>query len=494
MAGAILAGLLLTTYIPPLSAIPNPVGLFWRFAGGYSYDPNLPFRNSFVINGSPDRLLAPRLAVLLGAVGLSPLDPVQPLRAYEFLRVGLHPDHPEVALVTTRFIYADGTSRVYPVPLAEPEYSPAGFWRTGWDLDGLERLRSQHLALRGQPFANESSPIRLGPARRLDTLPPAAQRLDEVNPYHWLWGSVRVQHLVWSPGGQHFLVLMETSTTRQLWAVSPDGAAPYLVAEGDIFDYGWSPDGSHVLFTRFDPAAAAHDPALRYAIVSVPFDTSRTAREVQLVTGLESDVLPGLTETGAWFFSADSAWGVPYSGGAPTLLFGGLDGLSPSGAPLPSPDGLTAAFACGRSLCLLPDLPAQLGSSAPRVIRTEIAPVSELAWAPGGDQLAVVTRDPNSLLPVDLVVVNQAGQMLFAVTISPRDATETPQWTPDGQAVLVQTYPQDGRRIIAVDIPSRQVLDLSQEHWDAYFALSPDGQRLLLNNGRGDFWEADLIR
>jgi hypothetical protein len=38
------------------------------------------------------------------------------------------------------------------------------------------------------------------------------------------------------------------------------------------------------------------------------------------------------------------------------------------------------------------------------------------------------------------------------------------------------------------------VFDLSQEHWDAYFALSPDGRSLLLNNGRGDFWLADVLR
>jgi hypothetical protein len=58
----------------------------------------------------------------------------------------------------------------------------------------------------------------------------------------------------------------------------------------------------------------------------------------------------------------------------------------------------------------------------------------------------------------------------------------------------VQTCRYQGRRIIAVDLATRQTLDLSQEHWDAYFALSPDGNNLLLNNGRGDFWIAEVIR
>ena len=67
-------------------------------------------------------------------------------------------------------------------------------------------------------------------------------------------------------------------------------------------------------------------------------------------------------------------------------------------------------------------------------------------------------------------------------------------WTPDNQAVFVQTYPNDGRRLIAVDLATQQVLDLSQEHWDAYYALSPDGTTMLVNNGRGGFWLAEVVR
>jgi len=484
----------LATYVPPVSSIPNPAGLYWRVAGGYSYDPNLPFKNAFVIAGAPERTLQPRLGQLIGMVGLTPLDPVQPLRGFEFLRVGLHPNHPEVALVTTRLIYADGTSRVYPVPLALPAYSLGGFWRTGWQVDGLERLRSQHLALPGQPFAGPEAPIHLGPARRLEQLAPAAQRLDEVNPYHWLWSSVRVQQLVWSPDGAGFLAVMEGARARQLWAVPLDGAPPRLVATGDIYNYGWSPDGRFVVYTRFDPDAAAVNPIRRYALAAVPLDNTRSGSERQLVTGLQSDALPGLTTDGAWFFSDGSAWVVGYEGGAPTLALGGLEDYSPQAAPQPAPDGRSVAFPCGTALCLVPDLQDQMGTTSPRVMRTTVTPVAELAWSPAGDWIAVVTRDPNNLRPVELTVVGPAGELGLTVGIAPRDATEAPQWLPDGRAILVQTYPQDGRRIIVVDLPSGQVWDLSQEHWDAYFALAPTGDRLLLNNGRGDFWVADVVR
>ncbi len=47
--------------------------------------------------------------------------------------------------MTTRFIYADGSSRVYPVPVFDPALEFAGFWLGGWREDGLERLRSQHV-------------------------------------------------------------------------------------------------------------------------------------------------------------------------------------------------------------------------------------------------------------------------------------------------------------------------------------------------------------
>jgi Tol biopolymer transport system component len=117
-----------------------------------------------------------------------------------------------------------------------------------------------------------------------------------------------------------------------------------------------------------------------------------------------------------------------------------------------------------------------------------------MAWSPDGTRLAIVSRDLNNLRPVELIIASRAGVEQLRVEVAPRDVTDAPQWAPDGGAVFIQTFPQDGRRIIAVDLASRQVIDLSREHWDAYFALMPDGRRLLLNNGRGDFWIADVRR
>jgi hypothetical protein len=231
----------------------------------------------------------------------------------------------------------------------------------------------------------------------------------------------------------------------------------------------------------------------RFAIAAAPLDPVQSPAR-QLATSLESAELPGLTTEGAWFFSEGTVWIAPYDGGRTQLAVGGLADYRPRGAPRPTPDKTRLAFGCGGALCLLPDLLGQIGGPAAGVQEIPIASVAELAWSGDGAHLAVISRDPNGLLAVTLYVVDADGEVVREAEVAPRNATDTPQWTSDGSAILVQTYPQDGRRIIAVDLDSGAVLDLSKEHWDTYFALAPDGQSLLLNNGRGGFWEAPLLR
>jgi hypothetical protein len=494
VVGGLLAAGLLVSFVPPFSALPNPAGLYWRLAGGYSYDPHLPFKNDFLIAGRPDSTLRPYLDQLIGQVGLSPLDPVQPLRGYEILRVSLHPHHNRIVLVTTRFIYADGSSRIYPVPLLDPAQDLRGFWLAGWRNDGLERLRSQHLALTGQPFAGPADPVAVGPAQRLNALSPAANRLDESNPAHWLWGSVRVQRLVWAPDGRSFLAAMETDPgRRQLWAVGLDGSTPKLVASGDIREYGWSSDGGTIVFTLFDPAAAALSPDQPFAIQAVPTN-SIGHQAVPIVTRLPTAQLPGLSAEGIWFFADGNLWRGAYAGGEPQLIASGLASENVRGEPRPGPGGQQAAFACGANLCLMPLRGGQPSGALITLAQAAGLAPAEMTWSADSSLLAVVDRSSNPGLPVNLAIVSSAGQAISTSQIAPGDVSEAPQWTPDGKTVLVQTYPYQGRRIVAVDVLSGRPFDLSQPHWDAYFALSPDGTQLLLNNGRGDFWTAPLIR
>jgi Tol biopolymer transport system component len=127
-----------------------------------------------------------------------------------------------------------------------------------------------------------------------------------------------------------------------------------------------------------------------------------------------------------------------------------------------------------------------------RVIRA--TGIRSIAWDQTGARLAAVSLDTNNLGPVALLVVSRDGTLEQNALVAPRDATDTPQWTADGQFVFVQTFPMGGRRILTVNAETGQVLDLSREHWDAYFALSPDGKSVLLNNGRGGFWLAPVVR
>jgi len=180
-------------------------------------------------------------------------------------------------------------------------------------------------------------------------------------------------------------------------------------------------------------------------------------------------------------------WLAPFDGSPAQRLVADLVTDKPALPPRPAPDGTRLAFGCGSELCL-----ASVDGAIDA--RVPLPGAAEATWAADGTRLAVVDRDPNDLRPVRLVILSRDGETLLTGDIAPRDVTDPPQWTPDGGAVFVQTYPQNGRRIIALDLASAQVTDLSQEHWDAYFALTPDGTALLLNNGRGDFWVADVIR
>jgi hypothetical protein len=488
--GVTLSIVLVFGFVPPLSALPNPIGLVWRAVGGYSYDPHLPFVNLWVVRGDPILKLRPYMDRLIGQVGLDPLDPVQPLARYAFERI-IQPRDTRFMLVTTRFVYADGSNRVYDVPMAYPVVGGFGIGFSYWLDDGLERLRAQHVALPGQPFAAESSPIRLGDAVRLN-LPVQADQLDTMNPAHWLWSGNRLQRLVWSPQGDAFLMVEQQSDrTRQIWLVSLDGSTPQPVNRGgSVFEYGWSPDGKFIIYTApgeglvssgvreatqlvMTPRAALQRPAARRAIVNAS--------------------LPSLTQQGIWYTQDGALWLMDYQTGASTRVTA-LPDLGRATDALPiywpiavSPDASRVAFACGDNLCLM-----NLDGSDRRVIQA--TGIRAITWDRTSTRLAATSLDANNLGPVRVLIVSREGELQHSADVAPHDATDPPQWTPDGKVVFVQTYPMNGRRILTADADTGQVLDLSREHWDAYFALSPDGKSVLLNNGRGGFWLAPVVR
>jgi hypothetical protein len=494
LAGVLFSLMLVFGFVQPLSVLPNPVGIVWRITGGYSYDPNLPFVNWWIVRGDPVPRLQPFMDRMIDEVGLDPLDPVQPLVRYHFERV-VQPRDTRFILVRTRFIYADGSNRVYDVPMAHPYSADLGYLITGWLDDGMQRLRAEHLALEGQPFTAESSPVHLDNPTRLK-LSPQAERLDATNPTQWLWLGNRMQHLVWSPQGDAFLMIEHTlDNTQQLWLVPLDGSAsrPKLVYRGsNVFEYNWSPDGQFIVYTVPGQARGLSSARIQ------PLQLIVARRESPQKVIIRRDItnasrLPSLTRQGIWYTQDSALWLADYQTGQATRVIALPDyGLKQDAWPTlwpvaVSPDASRVAYACENDLCVM-----DLDGGTRHVIPA--TGIRAITWDRTGARLAAVSLDWNNLGPVRMLIVSREGQVQHDADIAPRDATETPQWTPDGKIVFVQTYPMDGRRILTVNAETGQVLDLSREHWDTYFALSPDGKSLLLNNGRGGFWLAPVIR
>ncbi|MCL5952423.1 MAG: hypothetical protein M1132_12015 [Chloroflexi bacterium] len=464
----------LVSFVPPFSYVPNPLGIYSAWLGSYSYDPRLPFVNRFVIAGDPTATLRPLLDALIGQTGLDPLDTTQPLAHYEFIQVrdpGLY----GVTQVTTQFTYADGSQRTYNIPLYQSD-NVSGLYQSDWRYDGLGRLRTEHRELPGTAFANASSSVQLGTPQLLK-LPFPAQMLDADNPANWGPEGYAQQRLVWSPQGDAFLATQTVAYDNQrLWLVKLDGSSPVALAD-DVGKYAWSPDGQFVVFALSKLGG-------RVSIVSRDGSNERI-----LAQGIDGAALPGITREGAWYAKQGELWIAPLGGGAPRRV-GALPGLAPraSGPPLdivvrPSPDGARVAYTCGEVLCLQ-DREGGNGLTLP-------ISAGEMSWSRDGSRLAVVHGDYSR--PAALTILKRDGTIERQLELAPNGQVDAPpQWTPDGGRLFVQTYPFNGRRILTVNVTTGDVLDLSQPRWDAWFALSPDGRRLLLTNGRGGFWTSEI--
>jgi hypothetical protein len=481
--GYALVALLLITFVPPFSYLPDPLGIVWTAVGGYAHDPRLPFADRFLVAGSPVARLRPWLDGLIGQTGLDPLDPTAPLARYEPVRVRVPRHRAAPVEVVTRFTYADGSRRTYAIPLYQP-IGPPGLYQAGWAYDGLARLRTEHRELPGIPFPDTSLAAQSSTAERVYlsgavrlSLPQTAQRLDTVNPSNWYWrraGHTALwRHVVWSPAGDAFLARAFADYNRdELWLVPADDGQPERLAE-DVIDFGWSPDGRYVVYTRRTDAWAMGVFAL----------SPEERRERQLaqpaMTGRYD--FPGVSEEGVWYASEGALWLAPFDGGPAQRIAPAHWGAS--GPVRPAPDGSLIAYACSAGICL-----QDRNGGARRTIDAE---AQQMAWSADGARLAAAAWEDRD--DVVLTIASRDGPIEHRVSIAPDGAAGTPQWTPDGRRLFVQIAPFGGRRIIMVDVATGAVLDLSQPRWDAWFDLAPEGERLLLTNGRGGFWVADLV-
>jgi hypothetical protein len=520
---AILGGALLflavAAYLPPFSYLPDPLGVYWGLFGGHRYDPRLPFANRFVTRVDPTAMLRPYLDGLMGQTGLDPLDPAHPLTHYQFIGVqsnGFWYGRDYVTTAAVRLTYANDAQRVYNIPLYQP--SPRRlFYQGNWRYDGLERLRTEHTAVPGIPFAPENEALRLPePIPHSDD--PHLSAGAVLNSWRLLGNVSPPPPILWSPQGDSFLISRwEWRQQQTVWRVTLDGRPPQRLAV-NVDQYGWSADGRTILYTTMDFSWTGEQFA--QDLYRVGLD----GRNPETVHRKTNRAWPDVRPDGIWFVA--NGWLMQHDNQQPvagaSLL---LPGAAHENAQLSNDylarfnsTGDRLAYSCQhrreearydvRDLCLL-DKEGQNWAHVPLA-----AAQMELSWRPDGEQLAVVQwayhHDPyvwtvengESVLlaqpgerqrsGVILTIVARDGRVLQTIPISDEGGAPPAQWLADGRHLLLQLHIWGGRRIILADTETGALTDLSRPRWDAEFSLHPDGRQLLLSNGRGLFWLTEL--
>lgn len=446
------------------------------------------------IDGQVDRnpsMLA-YLSGLRGQVGLDPLDPVAPLQDY---RVETIQREGKYTYFATRFDYADGQSRTYLVPIER---------RSSLPMDGLGRLRTEHRELPGLPFADfDRDGIALDAPSRLDATSAADQPGVARS---WLESGCWAGHgnLVPAPNGTAFLAARWTEEREtSVWHVPTDGRPDRLVG-GNVYDYQWSPDSRYLALVK--PIVAA---GFRVVIQS-----AGTGSELEIDAVVGSRARPGVTDHGVWFPQPDGVWRATWTDGDlhrvmtwpsdpaftpssplqwsddPTVQEGEL--VPEAALVRPSPDGTRMAYSCRGGLCF-----ANLDGTGQTTVDVR---AYEVAWSPDGQLLAAIESVPTESwgdgLPRDprrLWLLDKDGERMTMAAVDLWGPVSPPTWTLDNQRLFLTACPYDGRRIITVDAATGEARDLSQPRWDAWAALMPSENALLLSNGRGGYWRAGIV-
>ncbi|MEM8529857.1 MAG: hypothetical protein AAGF95_03385 [Chloroflexota bacterium] len=507
----LLIALLLISFIAPFSYIPNPVGLYYRLVGGYHYNPDSLFVNRFVtINRDPTTVLTAQLDQLIGQTGLDPLHPHEALVDYDIQQITIAPDPDTIASADIVLRYADDHTRMFTIPMFTP---PPNVYTTIPEtrVTGLNRLFYEHQQLALTPFASTDARLSLGDINTVPLSEDSARlTIDTWN------GSWQVPPIHWSPDKKYALFLeKETDADGTLWLIPFNESTPYKIAE-QVVEYTWATD-QYVVFLQTADVVRAEAP---YTINTFSLASG------QRHTLAESDLAHvSVVNTNIYFWQAEHLWHIATDGSEATQQ-GSLSGLSID-ADMPfalsvDPREERIAYLCGSDVCLSDldggklsrillgypekqvsdrraDFAAPVVDPTPVPNRAEVLQMASLGltWSHDGEYLAVtVGAEPRghtrSRAP-ELRIVSRNGETEEQFLLGPDGPTRPPQWTPDDQVVLVNTFPIGGRRIIAVDREAARVWDLSQPRWDAFATLAQDGSEMLLWNGHGRFWTVPLV-
>jgi hypothetical protein len=477
--------LALMNFVQPFSFLPNPLGLFWQACGCYSYDPRLPFRNGFVVAGQPESLLAERLNGLIGETGLDPLDVTQPLAGYEFLSVsipGSGYERPD-AVVTTRMLYQDGSTRDYLIPVWESQglFGMYRFLRSSHysniQVAPLDRLSTIHEPLAEAPPPRGDEPLILARPVRIQ-VHPESERLMSLDLGNWSlsWGAYRpvVQPLISPQGDAVLLNRWVADKEEELWLVPLNTNAPRKVAE-NVADYAWSPDGNYIVYTQAKTGAA-------YSVGRNDGTTRKLTDAPAPMPARDGNPRPlGVSSEGLWYIDLEALHIKPFDGSQEQKLPRPVDANSGYDVQ-PSPDGRRIAFRCEGGVCL-----QDRNGKNPVKNHSEWG---QAVWNNAGSELAVAWQNGSG---TTMYRVTREGLVTTVTGAQSGHGSGFPQWTPDGKYILLQTTPFYGRRIIAFDLAGGRRWELSQPRWDTWSSLSPDGKYVLLTNGRGGFWRSDVV-
>lgn len=440
--------------------------------------------------------LQDRFAGLIGKTGLDPFDPVSPLAETRVLAIE-RGERGEIDAALVRFVYADGHARDYRVWLANPIR-----FRPGWQYTGFDRLYAPHEELPVLSLDAPTAPVRLGTPRRLE-------QGDPLFAGRWSFDSAPpggAERLIWSPQGDAVVVSEARPGALRLVLLSLDGGDPLTLPGGAVSLPRWTADGAGLVYVVSD---AEQGPSL-----------TMVDRAGNVVWRARGDGLNDFAPVpdGVLILRDGGMWHIP-AGATGDVEATWLVDLPEAPAThdrrfrfVPDPAGNRITYSCGRDLCLfdrtdgwhqrveLPDLePALLprpdGSwgSAPRMDRSASSkptsafwPEVAAAWSPDGQRLAVVQS--SFVERPSLLLLDRNGVVLREVPLGPDGLAVSPQWTPDGDLLFLQTYPASGRRLVVVDTTSGEAYDLSQPGWDASGSLSPTGDRLIVSGSFPALW------
>jgi len=524
---------LIVTCLPPLSYAPNVVGLYDIIQGNYTYDPSSPWTNHFAATWqSPDPrpVLAKTLDQLIGKTGLDPLDAAHPLVSYRVERV--FPLTDKSGLVAQiEFQYSDHSTRMYRYLVSGREVCRPECGAGGWMYTDLDAFRAEHKALPGLTPVDATSPITLGTPQRLPT-PYDAQHF--VAPMYLgdagkLLSTYAATDACWAPDGQSFLLIGNGGGNNDgpvLWHAALNGSSIQRV-DGAVSLCAWGSSGKQFAYLRLSHSLAPRTWGLpwfaRYEIVTVD-----TVTQTQTVVGETFNGTFAVARNAIYYLQVDNtlrrpdarlwrktlddrpAQEITILANAARTNDQGYDSVL-----VGAPDGEHFIYRCGTALCLTDvsngtsvQLPLDSFTNPTRVPFPSPAsgsPYQNIAgsfagilasWSHDGSQVAIASsgthRGTNDLIPT-LWILDKAGQVRFTLPFDPHEGIYAPQWTPDDRFLVGPSFPSGGRRIVGVEVANGQVWDLTQPKWDAYSSLSPDGKQVLLWNGRGGFWTADLL-